>query len=351
MSSSIFSSETVRRYGALPRKERFWHAAIAGAAAIAVLVCREIPPRLYGTSGCRGGSIGSTAVASLSDRTELLFGGSSHVLFGVRPQRFTVPAMNLAGTWLDYTCIRAVIAKHLHRVPNLKVAVIEYDELPYVSDLVPAMLATRDVRPLQELGLSPAEFPTAGAAQTVEVFATYFMFPFTGLPRVTPRAWVDRDKTCSPLYHPPRGFAPGYYYTDGVTPKNFDAGAVFGALARASRKANVVRRNEAALTETIALLRSRGTAVVLLRLPHARGYVPQRPPIVSARFGELQRIALAASRADAGIAVWDFAEHPAFAPADFCDNNHLNAAGADKLAKLLDAPLRALASKPVAEVR
>jgi hypothetical protein len=351
MSSSIFSSETVRRYGALPRKERFWHAAIAVAAAIAVLVCREIPPRLYGTSGCRGGSLGSTAVASLSDRTEVLFAGSSHVLFGVRPQRFTVHAMNLAGTWLDYTCIRAIVARHLHRVPNLKVAVIEYDELPYVSDLVPAIVATRDVRPLQELGLSPAEFPTAGATQAGEVFATSFMFPFTSLPRVTPLAWRNRDKSCSPLYHPPRGFAPGYYYTDGVTPKNFNAGAVFNALAKASEKVNVVRRNAAALTATIALLRSRGTAVVLLRLPHARDYVTQRPPIVSARFRELQRIAIAASRSDAGIAVWDLGEDPAFAPADFCDNNHLNAAGADKLAKLLDAPLRALASKTVAEVR
>lgn len=318
---------------------------MALAALVATVFCRELPPRLYGTSGCRGGSLGSTAVASLSDRTQLLFTGSSHVLFGIRPQRYTTPAMNLAGTWLGYDCVHAVIAKHLHRVPNLRVAVVEYDELPYVSDLVSAILSSHDVRPLQELGLSPFEFPTTSVAEKIEVLANSFIFPFTGLPRVTPFAWQQRDKTCSPLYHPPIGFAPGYYYTDGVTPANFNAKIVYGALAKASKDGGVVHRNERALIDTIALLRSRGATVVLLRLPHARGYGPQRPRIVEERFRQLQSVALAASRADAGVLVWDLGEHPAFVPSDFVDNNHLNAVGADKLARLLDAPLRALASR------
>jgi hypothetical protein len=351
MSSSIFSSENLRRYFALPRRERWWHAAIAFGAVMTLALCRQVPGALYGRSGCEGGSLGSTAVASLSDRTEVLFAGSSHVLFGVRPQRYTVRAMNLAATWLDYTCIRTILGKHLSRVPNLAVAVIEYDELPYVSDLVPAMLNSGDPRPLQELDLTPVEFPTTGALQTARVVAMAFIYPFTGLSRVTPFAWSKRTDACSPLYRPARGFAPGYYYTDGVTPKNFNAQAVYHALAKAAANERAVARNRAALTETIALLRHRGVTVVLLRLPHARDYLPRRPPIIAARFRELQALALAASRSDARVLVWDLAEHPSFTPADFCDIHHLNATGADKLAKLLDAPLRELASKNRPEIR
>ena len=80
----------------------------------------------------------------MSERTEVLFLGSSHVLFGIRPQQYSMPSVSLAATWLDYWAMRRVLEKHLPRVPNLKVAVIEFDELPLVSDLVPSMLATED---------------------------------------------------------------------------------------------------------------------------------------------------------------------------------------------------------------
>ncbi|HEV8435615.1 MAG TPA: hypothetical protein VGR95_19555, partial [Thermoanaerobaculia bacterium] len=66
-------------------------------------------------SGCKGATLGSAAVASLSDRTEVLFLGSSHFLFGIRPQQYSVPSTNLAATWLDYSCIRRVVEKNLSR--------------------------------------------------------------------------------------------------------------------------------------------------------------------------------------------------------------------------------------------
>ena len=73
---------------------------------------------------------------------------------------------------VDIDGIQRVIAKNLARVPNLKVAVIEYDELPLVADLVPAMLATKDFRPLTQLSLTPLEFPTAGLGQKLETLWT-----------------------------------------------------------------------------------------------------------------------------------------------------------------------------------
>ena len=342
MRSSIFSFEHFRRYAALPRAERRWHAAIAAVLALLALLGPGVPSLLFGRAGCPDGTVGSAAVASLSDRTEVLFVGSSHVLFGIRPQRYSVSAMSLASTWMDYACIRSVAEKHLRRVPNLKVAVIEYDELPFVSDLVPSMIATNDPRPLEELALTPLEFPADDWAERVRVLVAAWTFPLTTLPRLTPLGWTNAAEACSPLHHPPRGFAAGYYYTDGVTPPSYDPRVVFTALNSAAQNEKVVERNLRALEKTIAIFRRRGVTVVLLRLPHDRDYAPQRPALVAARWQQLQNRVRALSRHDPRIVVRDWGERPEFEPGHFCDNNHLNVFGADKLARLLDPELRRL---------
>jgi len=194
MRSSTFSFEHLRRYAALSRAERRWHAGLAGVLIVVALVCSQVPRIVYGSSGCAGETLGSAAVASLSDRTEVLFLGSSHVLFGIRPQQYSTPAMSLAATWLDYSSMRRVLEKNLPRVPNLKVAVIEYDELPLVSDLVPAMLATEDLRPLRELALSAFEMPTVGWPQRLQMLWTEWMSPLRSLPRVTPLGWIRSEE-------------------------------------------------------------------------------------------------------------------------------------------------------------
>jgi hypothetical protein len=347
MSSSISSSEYFRRYAALPRAERRWHATVAGVLALSAILCSRLPPLVYGASGCEGGTLGSTAVASLSDRTEVLFVGSSHVLFGIRPQRYSARAMNLASTWLDYTCAQRLVEKHLPRVPHVKVAVIEYDELPLVADLVPAMIASNDVRPLTELSLTPLEFPTS-IFHKLQSLYTAWKFSLTTIPRLTPWGWENRSLACTPLHHPPRGFAAGYYYTDGVTPANFNAQVVYNALAVAAGRENIVQRNLGALQQTIDLLRRRGITVVLLRLPHAREYA--QPALVKTRWRELHAIVDARSRTDAGVLVWDFGERADFQRGDFCDIHHLNVFGADKLAGLLDPDLLRLCGRP-AEAR
>lgn len=336
--SAIFSVEYLRRYAALPRAEKRWHARIAGVVASVAFVCSWVPAAVYGRAGCGGDTLGSAAVATLSDRTEALFLGSSHFLFGIRPQQYSTVSVNLAATWLDYTCMRRVLEKNLPLVPNLKVAVIEYDELPLVSDLVPAMLATKDLRPLRELSLSVLEMPFANWSERAQAIWIAWTSPFTALPRLTPLGWQDRAQACSPLYHPPRGFAPGYYYTDGVTPPAFDARPVFKALSASAQKEELVQRNLGNLREMIATLRRHGVTVVLLRLPHDRSYERQRPAKVTARWRQLQDMA----RADQPLVVLDWGERSEFGPGDFVDIHHLNVFGADKLARLLDGQLRSL---------
>jgi hypothetical protein len=342
MLSSIFSSEAFRDYAKLPRAERRWHAVVVAILIAVALFCHHIPAAIFGAGGCTDGTLGSTAIASLSGDTQVLFVGSSHVLFGVRPAQYSMPAMNLASAWLDYTCARRLVEKHLRRVPNLAIAVIEYDELPLVSDLVPAMLATRDVRALTELDLAPVEFPTENIGQRVRAMYTDWMFKLESLPRLTPLGWMKKSEVCTPLYHPPKGFSAGYYYTEGVTPPNFDRNAVFVALETAARNERVVQRNLQALQETVALLRSRGVTVVLLRLPHTRAYTSQLPPLVTARWQPVENWARAESSADSGVIIWDRRDDREFEAHDFCDDHHLNVFGADKLAQLLDPGLRQL---------
>jgi hypothetical protein len=243
---------------------------------------------------------------------------------------------------MDYACLRTVVEKHLPRVPNLKVAVIEYDELPLVADLVPAMIARNDPRPLAELELTPFEFPTEDLIQKLRVLAAAWTFSITSLPRLTPLGWQNAAQDCSPLQHPPRGFAAGYYFTDGVTPPSYDPRVVFTALESAAQKESVVQRNLRALEETIDLLQRRGVTVVLLRLPHSRDYASQRPPLVAARWRQFQERVRALSGHDRRMIVLDWGENAAFQPGDFVDNHHLNVFGADKLARLLDPELRRL---------
>lgn len=337
MRSSIFSFECFRRYAALPRAERRWHAQIAIVLATVAILCSQAPRMLYSSSGCAGETLASAAVASLSDRTEVLFLGSSHFLFGIRPQQYSVPSMNLAATWLDYSCLRRILEKHLRRVPSLKVAVIEYDELLLVSDLVPAMLATKDLRPLTELSLTPFDFPTSGLGEQLRTLWTAFAYPVTSLPRVTPLSWSERTRGCSPIYQPTRGFAPGYYYTDVVTPQGFNAQIVFDALTRGASHDDVVQRNLRDLQKTVSDLRQRGVTVVLLRLPHDGSYQRGRPAAVTARWRQLQNWV----RANPNVIVLDWGERVEFRSADFCDMHHLNVYGANKLARLLDVQLRA----------
>jgi hypothetical protein len=338
MRSSIFSSDCFRRYAALPRAERRWHARLAIVLALVAILCSQVPRLLYASSGCSGETLASAAVASLSDRTEVLFLGSSHFLFGIRPQQYSLPSTNLAATWLNYSCLRRVLEKHLDRVPRLKVAVIEYDELPLVADLVSAMIGAKDFRPLTEFSLTPFEFPASGPAQKLRTLWTAWLYPVTSLPRVTPLAWSERANGCPPIYQPKRGFAPGYYYTDAVTPPDFNARVVFHALTDAASHDDVVQRNLRDLDQTVSDLRHRGVTVVLLRMPHDVAYRRGRPAAVTARWRQLQNWA----RANRSVIVLDWGERAEFGSADFCDMHHLNVYGADKLAGLLDVQLRAL---------
>ena len=342
MHSSIFNFDYFRRYRALPPAERRWHAILVAVLVVVALVCYQVPALLFGRAGCPGPTLEGAAVDSLSDRTGALFVGSSHFLFGIRPRQYSVEAANLATTWLDYTCARRVIEKNLPRAPHVKTVVIEYDELPLVSDLVPAAINAGDLRSLTELDLSPLELPTDHWLETVQALYVAARFRLTTLPRLTPLGWEKRTEPCGELQRPQHDFAAGYYYTENVTPPNFDRAVVFRALSADAQNESVVRRNLAALQQTIAALRRRGVFVVLLRLPHRPEYARGLPPSVRQRWQELRDRVQLDARDDQRIVVLDWGARPEFQDGDFCDDHHLNVFGANKLARLLDPELSRL---------
>jgi len=339
MRSSIFSFEHFRHYASLPRSEKLWHVSLACALSGIALLSLRIPECVYGFYGCPQETISTAAVRALSQQTEVLFLGSSHIQWGIRPERYSLRVMNLAGPGMDYSCMERLAQTHLERVPNLKVAVVEFDELPLVGNTLAAL--ENDLRPLLERGLTPCNLPT----NNVLVKLKAALYPVLTLPRVTPIHWKSSRAVINPAQHPPKGFAAGYFYTESVMPPGYDPQPRFDSRLRKARDHAMTRQNLQALHRTIDLLRARRIPVVLLRIPHHSLSRNNRPALLRGRVNLLRRSIARWYGTAQEVLIWDLDDAPGFEAHDFFDAEHLNVFGANKLARLLDPRLRALCGR------
>ncbi len=76
----------------------------------------------------------AAAREALSDKTQVIFIGSSHIAGGIRPDLFSVESMYIAGAGFNYFILGKILRKHLDSMPNLKLAVIELDPVPLMID-------------------------------------------------------------------------------------------------------------------------------------------------------------------------------------------------------------------------
>ncbi|MDQ3813518.1 MAG: hypothetical protein M3347_06155 [Armatimonadota bacterium] len=339
MSSSIFNFDHFQGYARLPRTEKRWHLALACSFLLVALLCRSIPERVYGKYGCKQETISTAAIAALSERTEVLFIGTSHILFAIRPERYSMNVMNLGSPGLSYAGAERLLAKHLERVPNLKVAVIEFDETPLIANTIPSFWL-KDPRLFLELGLSPTELPPDNALEKLQAVSNSVLYPIFTLPRMTPQGW--KSKPINMFQRPPKGFAPGYLYVDVVMSQEQNPLVLeaFRKMEHRAKDQHVVESNLQALQRTIDMLRGRGVTVVLMHLPHHRSYWNERPAILAARWNQLETCIRTRYGKAPGVLIWDWSQAPAFETHDFCDNHHLNVVGANRLARLLDGKLR-----------
>lgn len=272
---------------------------------------------------------------ALSDSTEVIFVGSSHVLLGIRPDAFPFEAMNVTGPGWDYRAMEAAVRANLVRMPNLKLAVIELDLFPMRID-TPTVQRGR-CQALRVWGISQEEVPCqdrvvdeGSLGGLVEVLVPS--------PRLTPQAiW----ETVKPRFVGPidnRVPIPGHRSFLAVGdpeahgPRRVEwLEGVFGS--------RYVDPNGAALERLTARLRGRGVDVVLLRMPHQGSFTSSVPETWTLQIADALRRLQAASEVD--LSVWNYERAAAFEPHDFMDSVHLNSSGVKKLGALLGSRVRA----------
>ncbi len=231
--------------------------------------------------------------------------------------------------------------RHLSRVPNVKIVVLEWDDVPLVVDTVSGL--QNDYRPLMELGLNPWQIPVRDTGQRLRAMVNGTFYPVLTMPRLTPREWMDTQGCNSEnsfekvaaegIEIPPRSAAENLKVA-----KNF-----YSDLSRMAQDADMLERNRSALFRTIALLRSRGIKVLLLRVPFHEIYWQHRPVIIENRMKQLHTQFQQSYGDDREVRICDLARHPGYKDGQFSDGFHLNGNGAARLARYLDIRLQSWA--------
>lgn len=288
------------------------------------------------------------AVEALSDRTEVLILGTSHVECAVNPNELSMPAMNLSGIGVNYVCLEGVFERHQRSLPGLRLLLIEADIFALRYESI-EILTNADDRFL--LDLKPS-------IRTMDI----------GLKRKL-KLWLEAHTTYSPVIGPfvsndkPKildlilGHERSYELretTDEVIPgfRPLADSMVRDGLAKIEVHAREgSRRHVAANIDALVRIIRRGLAlpgvrVVLIRFPHHESYWRNRPVSMNEDFERtIERV-----RAEFGNAVplWDFERMAGFDDADFFDGDHLNASGAAKFTPRLDSRVRAVLEGGVA---
>jgi len=308
-------------------RSNVWPTALGLAVAFVfgVLVLRHLPetPRQ-----------GVLAVDTLSERTEVLLLGSSHVYTDVDPRRVGRPWVNLAGGMLSYELAESVLAAHADRLPHLRAIPLEADPVMVTVD----SLATYhgDHRPFLDLkpDLSVLQVDSGTRLGLWRDRVLGYDLPIR---RVFQREKLDADRLRALLAGERHdGVLPGFEAHEGTSSEGLRGDERIRMHERASPSAAASKtRNLAALTRMLQHAQKLGVPVILVRLPHHGSYAAARPPAFAAAFDELLRTARAAMPSSESLVLLDFEQQPGFGDGEFYDADHLNVAGSARFSALL----------------
>lgn len=258
----------------------------------------------------------------MGPRTRLLVVGTSHVLDGIRPTLLGPQAMNLALGGGDYRAILLVLQHRLADMPNLERVVLEIDNLC----LLQAGVDRKDFSEFYAWGLSWRDLPLSlGAKRLQAIVERPWIAPFFFSKRLTPGAWSRAPKIeliCEP----------GFQSTEQRVSANNDGPAIMRLHERMIADAEI-DANLDALKELLHLLKARKIQVVLLTLPHHRGYRSSASDRWQITFDDM--LAVARSVLGDDMVWWNLESHPGFTDEDFMDGHHLNVVGATKMSEWL----------------
>lgn len=338
MSSSTFSSENLRAYSRRPPAERRYHVLVA---ALLVVV---LPVGHWFADGVEEALLPHSGLAplvlarqALSESTEVVVVGSSHVLLGVWPELLPVEAMNITGPGWDYRSLEAAVLANLERTPNLRLAVIELDTLSMRIDT--SIVQRGRCGALRVWGISEEDVPCVDRPIDEGRFGLLSRVLIPS-PRLTPEAiW----ETVKPRFV---GSAESRVAIAGHRTVLFAATREQSAKHGRERVrwlqkrfgSRFVRDNQAALGRLTDLLQQHGVRVVLLRMPHQESFTSHVP---QAWVRQIERAARRLRGNDGvRIPVWNYERGRGFVQGDFMDSVHLNSIGAKKLSRRLGTRIR-----------
>lgn len=332
MNLSIFSSENIKKYRSIPPSEKRWHVGVIVLFVFLFNLGHGIAKQLMELEHRYGPNAHMAAAwEALSEQTQVIFLGCSHIISGIRPDLFSVESMNIAGTGFDYSILEKILRKYLDSIPNLNLAVIELDPVPLLFHA--SLHRIDDFSAFYAWGLDRIDvgLESQTVGEKVSSFMSDMLVPKY---RLTPKSVVrfflrgrfsSSPEKCKVI--------PGYRAWDQVLQADGGIPKRIAWLAERFSAANM-GRNRRALRHMIDLLLEHEVQIVFFQLPHHASYSSNIPyswrQTLKETEIELQTIF------KFNIPFWDYEESTAFDETHFKDSVHLNSSGAAKLSALLN---------------
>lgn len=286
---------------------------------------------------------GRLAVGALSERTQVILLGSSHVYTDVDPARVGRPWMNLAGGMLNYELAESVLAAHAARLPQLQAVLLEAD--PVLSTVDSLTTYHGDNRPILDLEPDLQALPihwTQRLGLARDRLLTYQL----PVHRVFAREKLDLDSLREALFEPKvTPVAAGYEPHAGTAPEGLVGAERVRMHQRASPDAEASSaRNLAALARIVRRVQTLGVPLILVRFPHHLSYVESRPPELAAAFGAIVHTVQRAA-APVAVPLLDYEQLADLSDRDFYDADHLNVEGSERFSSRLGSAIASLLGK------
>ena len=281
-------------------------------------------------------------ISTLSDQTEVIFVGSSHVAYGFNPALFEVEALTLASGALNYENMFPLVMRALKYAPNLKVCVLEADIFPLRVDSLENY--NGDYQSLYRLGLRLNDLNLSRYTKCMQRVREHpLLYPVFFQPRLSPYvlSWDNSSQELVRM-NPAEGLGhtiatKGYESLDQVINEKND-GHVILEYHRSDLKKDYTRENTKSLRALLDGLVEKGIHVLLIRLPHHATYYENRPDEWNRQYDGVF-LNQSSGQLGAGVDYLDWDNHADFLDADFGDGHHLNKSGAAKLAELIGAKI------------
>ena len=320
--SSIFSFNEIRRYQHIPRSEKHWHLLLGGSGVLCLVLCSFV--LRYTFTAWPLPSVHQMAYVSISKNTEIVFLGASLVRTDINPDCFQRGTVNLSVDGGDYQSAEILLKCNLDGMPNLKLAVIQIDNLVQFYD----RLAQSDLTQLYEQGVPVYSIPGLSRLDRIiqRLKSNALMQPFIYLDRLTPQSLIKRSRRF------PGEIRPGHQ-TLNISLNEDELARRDLNQDEALLQSTAITANRTALFRMIDLLQARNISVLLLRYPQIRQYADAKSDSFNAAYQDL--LASVCNRYGSKLHYWDFIYAPGIELQDFSDTRHLNTAGARTFSYIL----------------